>query len=125
MSREIKYRKAFKKQFKKRFRDPKWQRVFHEPLAKELDVKQRAAWDFIIDCLINQQQIPNYFYAHPLLGFQNTANEIKHRLGIDRQTKLKVLELHFDGHNGDHLLVYADHPDVVVLIAIGTHSDIF
>ena len=39
--------------------------------------------------------------------------------------KFKVLELHFDGHNGDHLLVYAQILDQVYLVAIGTHSDLF
>ncbi|WP_171770531.1 hypothetical protein [Oenococcus oeni] len=42
-----------------------------------------------------------------------------------QDAKFKILELHFDGHNGDHLLVYAQIVDRVYLVSIGTHSDLF
>ncbi|WP_353989844.1 hypothetical protein ABVF11_00435 [Pediococcus argentinicus] len=36
-----------------------------------------------------------------------------------------ILELHFDSHNGDRLLVYVPTGKTVFLAGIGTHSELF
>ncbi|WP_225419709.1 type II toxin-antitoxin system YafQ family toxin [Lapidilactobacillus wuchangensis] len=35
------------------------------------------------------------------------------------------MELHFDGHIGDHLLIYGQADEAVYLLAIGTHHNLF
>lgn len=124
MTKQIKYRKNFKKQIKKILHNSSWQRVFQVSLPKEIDKKQRPPFDFIVYCLANNAPIPEYFYVHSLLGYSRTIGEIKRQIGKSK-LDIKILELHFDGHTGDHLLIYADSPDMVVLIAIGTHSELF
>ena len=68
MARVIKYTKAFKKQFKKRRQDPKWRSIFKSSLPQELDDQKRNPWKYIIQCLIENKTIPDYFYPHTLEG---------------------------------------------------------
>ncbi|MFD1455659.1 hypothetical protein ACFQ44_08235 [Levilactobacillus lanxiensis] len=42
-----------------------------------------------------------------------------------KHISIQILELHFDGHNGNHLLVYYDDDSLTYLVAIGTHSSLF
>lgn len=53
-------------------------------------------------------------------------HQLKTRIS-ENHSKIRVMELHLDGHRGDHLLVYAKTPtqNAVYLIDIGTHSDLF
>lgn len=40
--------------------------------------------------------------------------------------KIKGLDLHFDGHNGDHLLLFIrTNQNIIYLTGIGTHSELF
>lgn len=68
MARVIKYTKAFKKQFKKRRQDPKWRSIFKSSLPQEFDDQKRSPWKYIIQCLIEDKNIPDYFYPHALEG---------------------------------------------------------
>ena len=124
MDKTIKYTKVFKKQLKKRRQDPKWHSVFKGSLPQELDNQERSPWEFIIQCLIEDNKIPNYFYPHALENLINIKQQIKKQLSDKRATVI-ILELHFDGHSGDHLLVYAPTQETVFLIGIGTHSELF
>lgn len=65
---KIKYTKAFKKQFKKRRQDPKWRSIFKSSLPQEFDDQKRSPWKHIIQCLIEDKTIPDYFYPHTLEG---------------------------------------------------------
>lgn len=68
MARVIKYTKALKKQFKKRRQDPKWRSIFKSSLPQELDDQKRSPWKYIIQYLIEDKTIPDYFYPHTLEG---------------------------------------------------------
>ncbi|MGJ3977853.1 hypothetical protein [Levilactobacillus brevis] len=57
MTKAIKYTKTFKKQFKKRYQDPKWRSVFKSPLPQELDEQERSPWKFIIITVFSQLKI--------------------------------------------------------------------
>lgn len=57
-----------------------------------------------------------------------TWKKIKRRLPEDLlNIEIELMDLHFNGHNGDHLLIYLKIAEtkIVYLIAIGTHSDLF
>ena len=120
MDKAIKYTKIFKKQLKKRRQDPKWHSVFNGSLPQELDNQERNPWEFIIQCLIEDNKIPNYFHPHALENLINIKKQLS-----DKRATVIILELHFDGHSGDHLLVYAPTQETVFLIGIGTHSELF
>ena len=48
------------------------------------------------------------------------------RLSNSDNLKITGLDLHFDGHNGDHLLLYAKtNQQIIYLVGIGSHSDLF
>lgn len=50
----------------------------------------------------------------------------KKRLSNSDNLKITGLDLHFDGHNGDHLLLYAKtNQQIIYLVGIGSHSDLF
>ncbi|GEO58288.1 hypothetical protein LBO01_14170 [Companilactobacillus paralimentarius] len=74
--------------------------------------------------MINAVKIPKYYYVHPITLSNSQVQSLKNRAGI-HGINIQVLELHFDGHNGDHLLVYSEIGEEVYLVAIGTHSDLF
>ena len=124
MARVIKYTKTFKKQFKKRRQDPKWRSIFKSSLPQELDDQKRSPWKYIIQCLIEDKTIPDYFYPHALEGLKDLKKQIKRQLN-DANMTIIILELYFDGHNGDHLLVYVPTDKTVFLAGIGTHSELF
>ncbi|AKP65190.1 hypothetical protein [Levilactobacillus koreensis] len=75
---------------------------------------------------LDEQHIPSYFYEHAV----HANSQLIHRLNVkypQENLRLSVMELHFDGHNGDHLLVYIKVPSKheVYLIDIGSHAEIF
>jgi len=114
----------FKKHFKKVRRNSRWQAIFNKPSRYE--GTSLPPWDFIRDCLLFNTPIPEYFYPHPITPSKKLMQQIK--LAVNgRQVEIRVIDLHFDGHNGDHLLVYClvRETQMVVLIDIGTHSDLF
>lgn len=78
-----------------------------------------------MDCFLEHREIPAYFYPYILTINQALKKQLKQKFNLSEHQKISVLELHFDGHNGDHLLVYYDNNHVTYLIAIGTHSDLF
>jgi mRNA-degrading endonuclease YafQ of YafQ-DinJ toxin-antitoxin module len=57
-------------------------------------------------------------------GLKDLKKQIKRQLN-DANMTIIILELHFDGHNGDHLLVYVPTDKTVFLAGIGTHSELF
>lgn len=124
MTRTIKFTHHFRKQYRKKFNDPKWNNVFFGKLPTEIDDLNRAPIRFIEDCLINDDPIPKYFYPHLLNGVSDIKQQIKRQLS-DSSVTVVVVELHFDGHNGDHLLVYVSTTETVFLVNIGTHSELF
>lgn len=124
MAKAIKFTKTFKKQFKKRKKDPKWHSVFNLTLSQDLDAQGRSPWEFITQCLIEDNTIPDYFYPHTLEGLKDLKKQIKQQLNYAKTT-VNILELHFDGHSGDHLLVYVSTDKTVFLVGIGTHSELF
>ena len=124
MAKVIKYTKAFKKRFKKRRQDPKWRSIFKSSLPQEFDDQKRSPWKYIIQCLIEDKTIPDYFYPHALEGLKDLKKQIKRQLN-DANMTIIILELYFDGHNGDHLLVYVPTDKTVFLAGIGTHSELF
>lgn len=70
--------------------------------------------------------ISSYFYEHPLVLSKRQKQSIKKRLGNLSVVKITGLDLHFDGHNGNHLLLYVRTDEqIIFLIGIGTHSDLF
>ncbi|WP_373301268.1 hypothetical protein [Levilactobacillus andaensis] len=76
--------------------------------------------------LLDEQRIPRYFYAHAI----HANTKLIHSLNAkypQEDLHLSVMELHFDGHNGDHLLVFIKIPSKheVYLIDIGSHAEIF
>lgn len=123
MTHKLYFTKNFKRQYKKIRRDPRWRPIFegHVPF----DSQGRSPWAYIRDSFVDRQQLPEYFYVHPLRITKALQQQIKQRVGVNEQLTIRVLELHFDGHNGDHLLVYYDNADSTTYIAIGTHSDLF
>lgn len=112
----------FKRQYKVVKKNPRWRPIFNGKVP--FDAEARSPWDYIIDCFLTNKSVPEYFYAHPLNLPKKVIQQLKKRVP-GQDVKFKVLELHFDGHNGDHLLVYAQILDQVYLVAIGTHSDLF
>lgn len=61
---------------------------------------------------------------HSLNLPNKVTQQLKKRV-TGQDAKFKILELHFDGHNGDHLLVYAQIVDQIYLVSIGTNSNLF
>lgn len=98
--------------------------MFNLTLSQDLDAQGRSPWEFITQCLIEDNTIPDYFYPHTLEGLKYLKKQIKQQLNYAKTT-VNILELHFDGHSGDHLLVYVSTDKTVFLVGIGTHSELF
>ena len=105
----------FKKQRKKVKKDARWNRIFNGKVPFE-----------------NDEPIDEYFYEHPITLTTREKSEIKRRLYLDANVvyqgikEINALDLHFDGHNGDHLLLYVRTSyHIIYLIGIGTHSELF
>ncbi|RVU71509.1 MULTISPECIES: replication associated protein [Lactobacillus] len=114
----------FKKQRKKVKKNPRWHNIFYGEVPFEDD--HRSPWQYIIECFLNDDPIPDYFYEHPITLTKRQRQEIKNRFGSLTNLDIRGLDLHFDGHNGDHLLLYIrTNKDIIYLAGIGTHSDLF
>lgn len=114
----------FKKQRKKVMKNPRWHNIFHGEVPFTDD--HRSPWEYVINCFLNDEKIPDYFYEHPITLTSQQKKGIKNRLGSLNNIEIKGLDLHFDGHNGDHLLLYVQtNQKIVYLVGIGTHSDLF
>lgn len=98
----------FKSQFKKVKKDPRWRPIFQQPL-RIMPSENRSPWQSILDCFFDDTPIPAYFYSHSITLSTEQRQIIKHRLNLQlsHDIEIKGLDLHFDGHNGDHLLIYA------------------
>ncbi|MDN6900668.1 replication associated protein [Oenococcus sicerae] len=112
----------FKSQYKIVKKNARWRPIFNGKVS--FDPEAASPWDYIIDCFLTDKTIPEYFYVHPLHLPNKVIQQLKKRVP-GQDVTFKILELHFDGHNGDHLLVYAQIVDQVYLVSIGTHSDLF
>ena len=114
----------FKKQRKKVKKNPRWHSIFHGEVP--FPDYHRSPWEYVINCFLNDEPIPDYFYEHSITLTAQQKSQIKNRLGSLSQVEIKGLDLHFDGHNGDHLLLYIrTNQEIVYLVGIGTHSDLF
>lgn len=114
----------FKKQRKKVKKNSRWHSIFHGEVPFPDD--HRSPWEYVINCFLNDEPIPDYFYEHSITLTAQQKSQIKNRLGSINQVEIKGLDLHFDGHNGDHLLLYIrTNQEIVYLVGIGTHSDLF
>lgn len=114
----------FKKQRKKVKKNYRWYSIFHGEVPFPDD--HRSPWEYVINCFLNDEPIPDYFYEHSITLTAQQKSQIKNRLGSFSQVEIKGLDLHFDGHNGDHLLLYIrTNQEIVYLVGIGTHSDLF
>ncbi|HBG91104.1 MAG TPA: hypothetical protein DDW47_03295 [Lactobacillus acetotolerans] len=52
--------------------------------------------------------------------------QYKNRFGNLSNLQIRGLDLHFDGHIGDHLLLFIrTNQKIIYLTGIGTHSDLF
>ena len=114
----------FQKQRKTVKKNPRWHSIFHGEVPFPDD--HRSPWEYVINCFLNDEPIPDYFYEHSITLTAQQKSQIKNRLGSLSQVEIKGLDLHFDGHNGDHLLLYIrTNQEIVYLVGIGTHSDLF
>ena len=103
-------------------KNPRWRPIFTGKVS--FDTNSRSPWDYIINCFLTDQRIPEYFYAHLLTLPKKVSQQLK-RQGLGHNLQFKVLELQFDCYNNEHLLVYTKVLDQVYLVAVGTHSDLF
>ena len=114
----------FKKQRKKVKKNPRWHSIFHGEVPFPDD--HRSPWEYVINCFLNDEPIPDYFYEHSITLTAQQKSQIKNRLGSLSHVEIKGLDLHFDGNNGDNLLEYIrTNQGIVYLVGIGTHSDLF
>lgn len=82
--------------------------------------------NLLLTVFLSDQKIPSYFYEYPIMLTKRQRQEIRNRLGSLNNIEVKGLDLHFDGHNGDHLLLYIrTNQGIVYLTGIGTHSELF
>ena len=121
---DIKTTASFKRQYKRVRKDKSWRIVFNGTVPLK-DAKGRSPWQYIVDCFINDKKIPKYFYPHNIILSTKQIQQIKQRLG-KTHVNVQGMDLHFDGHSGDHLLVYArTDAGLVYFIGIGSHSQLF
>lgn len=120
---DVLFTSAFKKSYKKIKKNPRWKPIFKGEVPFE-DKLHRSPWDYVLDCFYDDIPIPEYFYEHNITLTAKKVKEIKQRLN-NKNIEVQGLDLHFDGHNGDHLLIYARTMERVYLVDIGTHSDLF
>lgn len=123
MTHKIYFTANFKRQYKKVRKNRRWQPMFDGVVP--LEGQNRSAWDYILDSFEKRIPLPDYFYVHPLHVPKDLIQRLKRDFGLNHHATIKILELHMDGHNGNHLLVYYDNEQFTVLLAIGTHSDLF
>ncbi|TSO26638.1 replication associated protein [Lactobacillus sp. LL6] len=116
----------FKKQYKKVKNNPRWNKIFNGTVPFSND--NGSPWEYVMECFLKDEQIDSYFYEHPITLTQKQRQQIKNRLPTNLNSEIKVcgLDLHFDGHNGDHLLLFVrTNQKLIYLIGIGTHSELF
>ncbi len=123
MTHKVYFTANFKRQYKKVRKSSRWQPIFEGNLP--FDGKNRSAWRYILDSFEERNPLPEYFYVHPLHVPKSLIQRLKRDFGLNNHATIKVLELHLDGHNGNHLLVYYDDERITVFLGIGTHSDLF
>jgi len=123
MTHKIYFTANFKRQYKKARKNPRWRPIFEGQVP--FDEKKRSPWSYIRDSFVNRVPLPAYFYVHSLHVPRELTQRLKRDLGLDSRAVIRVLELHLDGHNGDHLLVYYDDEQRTTYIALGTHSELF
>ena len=54
----------FKKQHKKVKKNPRWHSIFHGEVPFPDD--HRSPWEYVINCFLNDEPIPDYFYEHSI-----------------------------------------------------------
>lgn len=116
---KVKYGSQFKKDIKKVRKNSKRNKVFNKPLH----FSDLSPWEYIIRKFIDDEPIPDYFYAHPITLSRKDIQNIRSAIGKDMD--IKAMDLHFDGRTGDCLLLYATNKEYVYLLRIGSHSELF
>lgn len=115
---------AFKKQLKKVKKNPRWNPIFNGQVPFPND--NRSPWKYVMDHFLSDEPLDEYFYEHSITLTNQQLKNIKRRLGNMKDIQILGLDLHFDGHNGDHLLLYVrTNQNIIYLTAIGSHSDVF
>lgn len=124
MSR-IYYTTHFKKQYKRVCKSTRWKPIFS--VSVPIDGVDQPPWHYVINCLLQDLPIPDYFYEHPIVLTKLQQKSLRQRLGSKKlNIKIYGLDLHLDGHNGDHLLLFArTNQEKTYLLGIGTHSELF
>lgn len=121
---ELKPIVAFKKMYKKVKKNPRWQPIFFTMGMDKFPLNMMN--DYVVDHFLQDLPLPDYFYEHLIILSNQQKKELKKRLGNIDNLKITGLDLHFDGHNGDHLLLYAKtNQQIIYLVGIGSHSDLF
>lgn len=54
--------------------------MFNLTLPQELDAQERSPWEFITQCLIEDNTIPDYFCPYVLEGLKYLKKQIKQQL---------------------------------------------
>lgn len=113
----------FKKEYKAVRKNARWRPIFQKEVSFA-DAKHRSTWDYVLDCFYQDRPLPAYFDEHSITLPRKKAKQIKKR-SKDHVVTVRGLDLHFDGHNGGHLLIYARVGSTVYLLNIGCHSELF
>ena len=90
--------------------------IAYQILIKESFKPRLIIKSGVLGNIIEDKTIPDYFYPHALEGLKDLKKQIKRQLN-DANMTIIILELHFDGHNGDHLLVYVPTDKTVCLLS--------
>lgn len=115
----IGYSKQFKKDVRKIQHNKKWKRVLKEPLP----FSNLTPWDYVIKSFEDDKELPDYFYSHEITFPKSEIQNIRRAIG--ERSKIKVMDLHFDGRTGDCLLIYAESELGFYLLRVGSHSELF
>ncbi len=97
MARVIKYTKTLKNSSKSGAR-PKWRSIFKSSLPQELDDQKRSPWKYIIQCLIEDKTIPDYFYPYFRRCYMKKARNDKKEKEVWYE---KVFQADFRCHSND------------------------
>lgn len=111
--------RQFKKDLKRIQHNKKWTKVFKDPLP----FSDLTPFSFVLKAFENGDELPDYFYAHPITLPNNYIKNI--RMATGEESKIKVMDLHFDGRTGDCLLIYSESELGIYLLRLGSHSELF
>lgn len=115
----IGYSRQFKKDLKRIKHNRKWNKIFNSSLS----FSELTPWEYVIKSFESGSDLPDYFYAHEIHFSKSDIKNI--RMATGEKSKIKVMDLHFDGRTGDCLLLYSESELGFYILRIGSHSDLF